>query len=154
MYEEPPVTAHGRTEQRTVSVWHDFIALDAEWNDLLTDLIVVERHTQRRAAHEKTMKNHTETAFYVSTAKLPAQTYAHAIRRHWGIENRNHYVRDVTLAEDLSRIRNSPFTLAACRSIALNLCRFNKISNVADALYKNALSLQRLLNWKGIFLEN
>lgn len=60
----------------------------------------------------------------------------------------------ISLAEDLSRIRTNPFSVAACRSIALNLCRFNKITNVADALYKNALSLPRLLKWKGLFLEN
>src|SRR5690348_1838409 len=38
----------------------------------------------------------------------------------WGIENRDHYVRDVTLGEDASRIRHKPGGMARIRSAALN----------------------------------
>ena len=39
---------------------------------------------------------------------LPAEIFASAIRGHWAVENENHWVRDVTLAEDASRIRVNP----------------------------------------------
>ena len=63
----------------------------------------------------------------------------------WGIENRDHYVRDVTLGEDASRIRQKPGGMARIRSAALNILRVNGIQNVSQALYVNALNLDRLL---------
>ena len=68
-----------------------------------------------------------------------------AVRGHWGIENRNHYVRDCSLGEDASRIRHKPGIFARLRSFALNILRANGVSNVSEALYTNALSLDRLL---------
>ncbi len=46
-------------------------------------------------------------------------------RAHWGIENRLHWVRDVTLGEDACRVRtgSAPQVLAACRNAALGLIR-------------------------------
>ena len=44
-------------------------------------------------------------------------------RQHWGIENRLHYVRDVTLGEDRCRVRrgHAPHILASLRNIAVYL---------------------------------
>ncbi len=42
-----------------------------------------------------------ETAFYASSIVLPAEIFASAIRGHWAVENESHWVRDVTLAEDV-----------------------------------------------------
>ncbi len=57
-----------------------------------------------------------------------------AIRAHWGIENRAHYVRDVTLREDASRIRTRPGVMARIRSLALNILRANGAQNISLAL--------------------
>ena len=70
---------------------------------------------------------------------LPAALYAQAIRNHWAIENRLHYVRDVGLREDDSRVRCKPGILARLRSFAANILRFNKIKNVSDARYRIAI---------------
>jgi hypothetical protein len=70
-----------------------------------------------------------------------------AIRGHWGIENRNHHVRDRTLGEDASRIRRRPGIVARLRSFALNILRAHGVGNVSEALYVNALSLDRLLTY-------
>ncbi len=64
---------------------------------------------------------------------------------HWGIENRAHYVRDVTLGEDASRIRARPGVMARIRSVALNILRAKGIQNVSLALYTNAVSFDQLL---------
>jgi predicted transposase YbfD/YdcC len=74
----------------------------------------------------------------------PAEVERHW-RGHWTIESRVHYVRDVTLGEDDSRIRNRPSVMARLRSVALNILRANGVQNVSQALYANALSLDRLL---------
>ena len=80
-----------------------------------------------------------ETCFYVCSAPVSAKKAASAIRSHWGIENRNHYVRDVTMAEDASRIRVNPGIFARARSFALNILRANGEQNIADALDFNRL---------------
>ena len=64
---------------------------------------------------------------------------------HWGLENRDHYVRHVTPGEDDSRIRHRPGAMARIRSAALNILRANGVQNVSQALYINALNLDRLL---------
>jgi hypothetical protein len=66
-------------------------------------------------------------------------------RGHAGIENRNHHVRDRTLGEDASRIRRQPGIVARLRSFALNILRAHGVGNVSEAIYTNALSLDRLL---------
>ena len=58
------------------------------------------------------------------------------VRGHWSIENKSHYVRDVTFGEDKSQVRvgNLPQVLAALRNASLNLLRLAGHRNVAVAL--------------------
>ncbi len=58
------------------------------------------------------------------------------VRRHWHIENRLHYVRDVTLGEDASAIRSgsAPQVLAALRNAVLGLLRHAHWRNIAAAI--------------------
>jgi hypothetical protein len=86
-----------------------------------------------------------EVAYYISQAPLDAATFGRVVRAHWGIENRNHHVRDRVLREDDSRIRRRPGVFARLRSFALNILRADGVSNVSEAVYVNALSLDRLL---------
>lgn len=95
-------------------------------------------------------KRRFDTAYYVATTLEQAQGYAQIIRGHWGIENRNHYVRDVTLKEDASRIRRNPGIFARLRSFTLNILRNNHITNVSEALYDNALCLNNLKAYRGL----
>jgi hypothetical protein len=60
------------------------------------------------------------------------------------------YVLDVSMHEDASRGRKSPTILSILRSFALNILRFNKVNNVADALWRNAMNLNRVLAYGGI----
>jgi len=69
-------------------------------------------------------------------------------RRHWGIENRSHYVRDVSFFEDHSRIRNKPGHFARFRSFALNILRANGATNVSRELYINALNPHHALAYR------
>jgi predicted transposase YbfD/YdcC len=58
------------------------------------------------------------------------------IRGHWSIENRLHWVRDVTLGEDASQVRSgsAPQVLAALRSTVIALVRNAGWTNIAEAL--------------------
>jgi len=73
-------------------------------------------------------------------------------RGHWGIENRSHYVRDVTFGEDATRIRkgHAPQTLASLRNALLTHLRAQGITNIAAALRIHAYQVARLLANLGI----
>ena len=66
----------------------------------------------------------------------------------WGIENRSHYVRDVTFGEDASRTRIKPTHFARFRSFAINILRANGVENVARELYINALNVDNSLSYR------
>ena len=48
-----------------------------------------------------------------------------------------------------SRVRKSPTILSILRSFALNILRFNKVNDVADALWRNAMNLNRVRAYGG-----
>ena len=77
----------------------------------------------------------TETRYYISSLSTTAQEFAIRIRGYWGVENKVHYVRDVTQGEDRSRIRTTPLPqiLAIARNFALNLSRHLGFENMAQA---------------------
>jgi predicted transposase YbfD/YdcC len=64
-----------------------------------------------------------ESRYYLCSVQLTAETFGQALRGHWGIENRLHWVLDVVFREDQARLRsgNAPANMAIVRHTALNL---------------------------------
>lgn len=58
------------------------------------------------------------------------------VRGHWTIENRLHWVRDVTFDEDRSQVRkgNGPRVMASLRNLAISLLRLAGAASIAKAL--------------------
>ena len=81
---------------------------DSEWGTYVAAIIAVERTVHAFQPASGLFKTSIETSFYLSNRPIGAEQAAAAIRGHWGIENRSHYVRDITLCEDASRIRKNP----------------------------------------------
>src|SRR4029453_14974696 len=75
------------------------------------------------AETERAGKTARERRYYLCSAKLDAATFAQAVRGHWGIENRLHWVLDVVFKHDLSRLRpgHGPENMALVRHMATNL---------------------------------
>lgn len=77
---------------------------------------------------------------YAITALAPSEADAQqvltALRGHWGIENRAHWVRDVSFDEDRCQVRTqaAPQVLAAGRNLAIALLRRAGQTNIAEAL--------------------
>ena len=61
-------------------------------------------------------------------------------RGHWGIENRVHWVRDVTFDEDRCQVRigAAPQVMAALRNLSISLLRLAGKANIAAALRRHA----------------
>lgn len=66
-----------------------------------------------------------ERRYYLSSLPLDIKTFARAVRSHWGVENKVHWIMDVSFREDQSRARagNAAENLATLRRLALNLLR-------------------------------
>ena len=72
-------------------------------------------------------------------------------RGHWTIENRVHYVRDVTMGEDANQTHTgkAPHVLAALRIAILNLFRHHSWNNIADAFRHYNASVKEALDLIG-----
>jgi predicted transposase YbfD/YdcC len=93
----------------------------------------------------------TETAYTItSLTALDAtgEQIAQAVRGHWGVENRLHYVRDVTWDEDRCQIRtaNGPQVMASLRNLAITILRLTGHTNIAAGLRHHAHNPTRPLN--------
>ena len=81
----------------------------------------------------------TVEAVYGVTSQSPAKALPEKIlaqnRKHWSVENKQHYVLDVTFDEDRSQIRslNGPMVMTCLRRSAISLLRMKGITNIAQA---------------------
>jgi predicted transposase YbfD/YdcC len=117
---------HGRIESRRAFVSHDVAWLVSdrrfagEWNFKGLAMIgMVEAEVERDGKTTRARR------YYLSSAPLSAQAFAAAVRAHWGIENRLHWVLDVVFHDDLMRLRtgSGPANMATIRHAALNIVK-------------------------------
>lgn len=85
-----------------------------------------------------TVIHSVETAYGVTSLKkekASAKRLLDLIRGHWEIENRVHWVRDVTYDEDRCRIRtdNGPRVMASIRNLAISITRMMGFQYIPDA---------------------
>lgn len=90
--------SHGRLEKRLVEIMSVKSQDYPDWKDINTIIRVTRQRILRNRIEE-------EICYYISDLDESAIALARRIRGHWGVENRVHYVRDVTFGEDRSRIR-------------------------------------------------
>jgi predicted transposase YbfD/YdcC len=128
-------SGHGRTERRTVELWQSLEDLTevAEWAGL-TSVIRVTRYRHLHRGQFLMIKK-PQTRYYISSLNETVEQFARRIRDYWQVENKVHYVRDVTQGEDASRIRvgSLPNLFALARNLALNLYRDHDWNNMAQA---------------------
>ena len=103
------------------------------------------RHPGRASATHLTRaeKKSVEVIYLITSADhqaAPPATLAAWIQGHWGIENRLHWVRDVSFDEDRSQVRtaNAPQVIATVRNTSISLLRLTGWTNIAAALQHHA----------------
>lgn len=139
-------TGHGRRERRTLRV------LDAP-ADLgfpgAAQVFLIERYTtrtvrKRTKGSRKYTTTHVHTAVAVlgitslSSREAGPEHLAGYVRGHWAIENKIHWVRDVTFREDASQVRTaSRFrVMATLRNLAIGLIRQAGYTRIAATIRK------------------
>ena len=130
---------HGRRARRTIKV-----ALAPAWIGFAGAAQVAQL---RRTVTKKGKK--TVEVVYLITSDRAAGPAALAawVRGHWHIENKLHWVRDVTYQEDKSLVRtgNAPRVMATLRSLAISILRLDGHANIAAANRHHARDPQRTL---------
>ena len=120
---------HGRIEERVVTVLHEVDWLTACRHypgelrlPQIKCLIRIRRRTEMKD------RCRTETRYYIASRRLTAAEAGTAVRGHWAIENRLHWVLDTVFKEDQSRLRkgHGAQNMAIVRHFAINLARAAK----------------------------
>ncbi|HEX9526488.1 MAG TPA: ISAs1 family transposase [Streptosporangiaceae bacterium] len=140
---------HGRTELRTI--WCTSDVADLDFPHVYQAFCI---HREISDLNENPVRK-PETVYGITSLTAwqanPADVLA-GNRGHWGIENREHYVRDRTFDEDRSQVRTgaSPQFLATARNIAISLLRLIGCANIAQGLELLSRRLDTVLALIGV----
>jgi len=112
---------HGRLEERRYwqSTTLDWFADREKWEGLQSVGVV---ETRRQAGSGPVT---VERRYYLSSLGLDAARFARAVRGHWSVENHCHWLLDMQMGEDQSRVRAgyAAQNLGTLRRLALNLLK-------------------------------
>lgn len=148
---------HGRHEIRTIQITDAPPGLHFEH---MSQAFLVERYTSRPVRKNgKTTRVETAVAVLGVTTLTPTNSIpehvATYIRGHWGVENKSHYVRDVTYREDASRVgrADKPRVMATLRNIAISLIRLAGYTTIAPTTRALRYSTDQLTAVLGLRLQ-
>lgn len=144
---------HGRIEQRNITTSKALVGYST-WPGL-AQVFEVGRHV----ILPKTGQERIEVVYGVTSLTAERATPSRVlelVRGHWGIENKLHWVRDVTFDEDRSQVRcgSIPQVMAALRNTAIGLLRWAGHTNIAAACRRLAAQPAQALALIGIEFEN
>jgi predicted transposase YbfD/YdcC len=98
---------------------------------------------ERRITKKGTGQTRHEVVYAItslSAERATARQLLQLWREHWHIENKLHWVRDVTFDEDRSQVRTGriPQVMAVLRNVAISLLRLCGVENIAAATRRYA----------------
>jgi predicted transposase YbfD/YdcC len=140
---------HGRAEVREISTTSNVAGLDFPG---VFQAFRIRRYTCDLAGNPvrkpETVYGITSLTYWQAN---PADILAHN-RSHWQIENREHYVRDVTYDEDRSQVRtgSAPQVMAMMRNIAISVLRLAGWTNIKRGTEKMSRNLTHTLALLGV----
>jgi predicted transposase YbfD/YdcC len=140
---------HGRVETRTIST----VALQPIPDFDRTEFFPHATQAIKLVRRRRSLTGRWHTATVYAITSMPAwqadpDLLAGWIRGHWSIENRLHWVRDVTFDEDRSQVRTAagPQIMAVLRNLAITALRLAGTSNIAAGLRHHARDSRRSSN--------
>lgn len=146
-------TGHGRIETRNLTTSEALVGY-SDWPGMAQVFEV-----GRQVIFKKTGKERVEVVYGVtslSPERADPGRLLELVRGHWSIENKSHWVRDVTFDEDRSQVRSGhiPEFMAAMRNTAIGLLRAAGHMNIAKACRQMAAQPAKALALLGIEFEN
>jgi len=146
-------SGHGRIEQRRLQT-SDILVGYSDWPGLV-QVFQLERQVIRKKTgevREEVVAGGTSLA----PGRADATRLLALVRGHWHIENKSHWVRDVTFDEDRSQVRcgHIPQVMAALRNAVIGLMRWAGETKIAAACRRFAAQPGLALELIGIQLEN
>ncbi|MEP7161382.1 MAG: ISAs1 family transposase, partial [Dermatophilaceae bacterium] len=136
--------SHGRRATRTIKVI-DTPALPG-WPDFPGATQVAQ--LRRTVTHAG--KKSVEVVYLITSADhhtAPPAVLAAWVRGHWTVENKLHWVRDVSFDEDRSRVRTgqAPRVMASLRNAVIGILRLAGQNNIAAALRHHSYNPERAI---------
>lgn len=100
----------------------------------------------------KTIREEQYAITSLPPERASPETLIQLWREHWGIENREHWVRDTLWQEDRCRVKHptTGHNLASFRNAAINVLRLAKTANLTAAVRENAYRIDHLFAKLGI----
>ncbi len=129
----------GRLVTRECFVSTDLSGISKDWIGL-ESIIRIERKVECNGNTTK------ETAYYISSLKIDAYGFNIGIQKHWGIENRLHWVKDVVFKEDSSKIKKgyAAENFSIIRNIVINIFRNNGKKSIKSAIRRHSNDINYL----------
>jgi predicted transposase YbfD/YdcC len=138
---------HGRIEKRTIRTT-TILTKHQDWKGLKQGFELV----RERTINGKTTQEKVHGITSLSREQASPERLLELARGHWGIENGLHYRRDVTMAEDASRIRKggAPQVMAAMRNSIVHVLSEIGTSSLAAAMRTMGNCLSQALKLLGV----
>jgi predicted transposase YbfD/YdcC len=136
---------HGRTEERAYYTMPapKELKQSGKWKDLKSIGMVIRTRTVKGVQQ-------VEVHYYITSLAPEVKRFARAVRSHWSIENRLHWMLDVEFAEDASRIRkgSSPQIASMLRQLALMILQHD-----TSMKEKTIRGKRKIVGWSNEALE-
>lgn len=133
-----------RLTHRTIEVFKPPLNLDNSWIGVGSVIKIFRSGTRGNHNYES-----DSPTYYLSSLPPTSSLIAQGIRRHWNIENRLHWVKDVITKEDTSpQLQGRASTnISLFKSWVLNLLRVHGFDSMTEALEYMSNNLPLLLSF-------
>jgi len=131
----------GRKSHRKIEVFSPPPNIDPDWQKVKS-VIKVTRSGEREG------KEYSRVGYYICSLSPKSNRIEKAIRGHWEIENRLHWVKDVILDEDKSpqKAGKAPINFSIMKTWIMSVFRGHGFESIKGAIERFAHNLQSILS--------
>lgn len=140
----------GRTEHRKTEVYNSLKRVDKGWKSAQRVIRVTNSGVRNNKSYE-------QLHYFISSCSSDsAEFFGRGIRSHWGIENQLHWVKDVILNEDKSRIKCGRLAsnMSLIKAVVISLYRITGQNSISKAIEKYTNKIEESLILMNTYMKN